>query len=215
MGKKIDTLRVKLDKPFYVAGEEVTGVLYLAISSDLELEEIYVKAKGKELVQWDEMNGGTKESYDEKEGFFKKKIRFSCRCSILVAFVASAHVQNVWLSATGAMCRSRTLAKHEVLKKGKYSFPFSFTLPSQGQKKGVLTGPQSIGDSSNAASYNQDADQIRWKGQDAKSEVTHFKVRTYACAPLHFVLFTFPACVVGYGGVFIKVLRWHHGGNEG
>ena len=46
-------------------------------------------------MQWDEINGGTKESYDEKEGLFKKKIRFTCMCSIVVAFAAFAHLQNV------------------------------------------------------------------------------------------------------------------------
>jgi hypothetical protein len=79
MGKTIETLRVKLDKPFYIAGEEVTGVLYLSCLETLEMEEIYIKAKGKELVQWDETHQGKDTTYDEKEGFFKKKIRVTCR----------------------------------------------------------------------------------------------------------------------------------------
>lgn len=51
MGKsKLGKLEVKLDKPYYVVGEMVTGTLYVETSSGFPIGKIYVKAKGKEKV---------------------------------------------------------------------------------------------------------------------------------------------------------------------
>ena len=52
--KKLGKIKVKLDKPWYVAGEAVTGVIFLANDAPISVEKVYVKAKGKEKVVWEE-----------------------------------------------------------------------------------------------------------------------------------------------------------------
>ncbi|GBG23785.1 Arrestin domain-containing protein 3 [Hondaea fermentalgiana] len=89
---KVGKLQVALDKPFYTPGDDVQGTVYLELKEAVDVDKIYVKVKGKEKVEWREeweepifeevegvrqVTGHREESaeYDEKESFFKKKIK--------------------------------------------------------------------------------------------------------------------------------------------
>ena len=47
-------VKVKLDKPHYVVGETVSGMILLDLKMDAPVDKLYVKAKGKEKVKWEE-----------------------------------------------------------------------------------------------------------------------------------------------------------------
>jgi len=123
---KVGTLKVKLDKPYFVAGDVASGVVYVELFDEIDVDKIYIKAKGKEKICWteewkepifQEVDGerqivGEEEKsaeFDEKESFFKKKIK---------------------------LCPSEDFE----MKEGKYAFPFSFELPKSGKKGSQLAG---------------------------------------------------------------------------
>lgn len=123
----IGKVNVCLDQAWYVAGDEVTGVVYLELLEDgVDVDLVYVKVKGKEKVVWREEwttprfaevegerqvvgHDDHEADFDEKEAFFKHKVR---------------------------------LVPHEdmVLGAGKHAFPFAFQLPKEGKKGGRLAG---------------------------------------------------------------------------
>lgn len=125
---KVGKLQVALDQPYYLAGQTVTGTVFLELKEEIEVDKIYIKASGKEKVEWSEhwkepryheVDGERQiegydekeKEYDEKEAFFKKKI----------------------------MLVPEEEDEHE-LKPGKYAFPFQFDLPKQGKKGSALAG---------------------------------------------------------------------------
>jgi len=122
---KIGKLKVKLDKPYYIAGEVCSGVVYMKNKAPVELDKVSVKIKGKEKVVWEEhwdtpiYQGEGEErrkvgdehhvaEYDEKESFFKKKVKIT--------------------------------GQDTFLPPGKWAFPFSFQIPMTGKKGSKLTG---------------------------------------------------------------------------
>jgi hypothetical protein len=127
----VGKLKVKLDKPFYTPGETINGVLYLELEDSVDVDKVYVKIKGKEKVEWEEVwyeqlfetrDDGEKvptekeehvNEYDEKESFFKKK----------VVILPDGDT---------------------TLGAGKYAFPFQLELPERGKKGSKLPGSFAI-----------------------------------------------------------------------
>ncbi|KAF0688501.1 Aste57867_19902 [Aphanomyces stellatus] len=100
------TLEVRMDKPYYISGDIITGNLFVDVRQPIECNEVVVFVKGKEKVYWEE------EEYVEREGKDDKTIvkRFSNGREFFKQKLVLFNVQHA-------------------LAPGQYIYPFQYQLP--------------------------------------------------------------------------------------
>ena len=161
MEKTIATLRVKLDKPFYdIAGKDIACVMYLSYLKALALEEIITSKRrkrnwrsGKKPIMERIQHMTRKRASSKKIVITRRPLYHSTtRPHILLCTARVLHLGR--LTSAHVLRRNRHTGAHDSLE------AFSIPSPSQEQKTCTLTGPISIGDTSNAVSFNQDAGAI-------------------------------------------------------
>ncbi|TMW65704.1 hypothetical protein Poli38472_008346 [Pythium oligandrum] len=97
IGKK-GKIGIKVDKPFYIAGELVTGAIYIHVFEPIECSAVILKATGKEKLKWTEVHTHTdsdgtikteRTSHEKETEFFKQKIVL---CSVDQVFAPGKYV---------------------------------------------------------------------------------------------------------------------------
>ena len=155
---KVGKVQVKLDRPYFVVGEKVEGTVFVENAYRLPVDKVYVKAKGKERVSWEEHwveegSGKRKhKKYASKDEFFKLKVRLPPP-QVVVDAVEAAEKKASFLSKAWNKLEDVTGVDLDFdgdvgvagkgardLPPGKHAFPFSFNLPTHSRKGQPLAG---------------------------------------------------------------------------